>query len=545
MRPPPPVVSALAALVASAVLAAPSLAQTFRDTRPVRGAWLRPPSTIASLEVTLVNLARAGVTDLYLETFYHGVATNDSDVFGDRFAFDYLEDAMTAAARYNIRVYAWCESGYWQFGSTGAANFTANPEWRAINTATGTFGGDGTAGQVFANLAHPGVQQKMRDYFAELAAYDGLWGVQTDYHRYPLDNNTGDSFTAPWSYDTYMVSAFQAAFGSDPTVTARTPAGSQWNNFLAFRRNGISEAARQMKLGIDGVDAGVDFSAAMFAVPELTKCQQWQVWATNGYIDTLVPMAYGFSSSAITTDLNTTKASAAGRRVIAGLALGGTHPTVTTQLVAARNAAIQDFIFFEGNLVVVPATRDAMKFWLLNNAQVQKGDFNADGYVDSRDYALFDALYTGTPIPATGANARYDLTGDALVTGADRPALARLEARFRFGEDGVVQMSDLRALRRSFGATAPVAGIQHLYDLEGDGDVDTADERRAWTLLLTRVSPPTLDANADGVVSIDDLAAHEATPADVDGNGRVGADDRSVLLIALRAGERDALLAGR
>ena len=64
------VVAGLAALIGGASLAE---AQTYRSTRPIRGAWLRPPSALTgtgSLDETLQSLAAAGVTDLFLEPFY-------------------------------------------------------------------------------------------------------------------------------------------------------------------------------------------------------------------------------------------------------------------------------------------------------------------------------------------------------------------------------------------------------------------------------------------------------------------------------------------
>ena len=516
--------------------------------RPIRGVWLRPPSTIAALETQLNLCAQSGVQDLYLETLYWGLSTGRAGVFNARFAFDYLDQAIRAAARYNIRLHAWCESAYWQYTSAGQYLFTANPEFRALNVATGGFGGDGTAGQVFANLANPGVQARMRAYFAELAGYTGLWGIQTDYHRFPLDNNTSDSFTAPWGYEAWARTNFQSLYNVDPITAADTPADTHWTRFLAARRSGISQAANQMHQGINGVNTGIDFSAAMFASAmsnssQLTKCQDWYTWATNDYVETLIPMAYGSTTSSILVDINLAKTFAAGKRVVAGLAITGTstHPSVQDQLNAIKSVGIESFVFFDATALSDAAKRFQMYNWTVNTATPQPGDYNVDGYVDSRDRALLNATYTGTPIAVNAGNRKYDLNADSIINAADVTLFSRVFAAFRFGDDGVVDQRDLDALRACFGATAPVVGVQHLYDLDGDGDVDYSDQVLLHGLLTVILSPD-LDADRNGRFRIDDLYAQRRTPIDVNRDGTIDALDAATIETNLRAIEPADLL---
>lgn len=519
--------------------------------RPVKGVWLRPPTTIALLETQLNNYARAGVQDLYLETLYWGLSTGRAGVFNARFGFDYLDQAIRAAAKYNIRLHAWCESAYWQYTSAGQYLFIANPEFRALNVATNDFGGDGTAGQVFANLANPGVQAKMRAYFAQLANYTGLWGIQTDYHRYPLDNNTSDSFPAPWGYEQWARTAFQSLYAVDPFTAADTAADAHWSRFLAFRRSGISQAANQMHLGINSVNTGIDFSAAMFATAmsnssQLTKCQDWYTWATNDYVETLIPMAYGSTTASITTDINIVKTFNAGKRIVAGLAITGTstRPSITDQLNAIRSIGIESFVFFEGMALADSASRASMLSWITTVATRQPGDFNRDGYVDSRDRALFAAVYTGTQVAVTGANAHFNLNADFVINATDAALFNQFFARFRFGDDGVVDQRDINALLACVGATAPVAGVQHLYDLDGDGDVDYTDQV-ALHGLLTVVLAPDLDVDRNGIFRVDDLYAQRRAPIDVNRDGAISDLDLRTIEANLRSLELPDLLAPR
>jgi len=554
-------VFALLAFVGGTTLAE---AQTYRSTRPVRGAWLRPPSTLTgagSLDENLQSLAAAGVTDLFLETFYWGVSTGKAGVFNARYGYDYLQSAIIMSARYGIRVHAWCESAYWQYGGTGGYNFTVNapgqsegnPAWKSISSATGAGGGDGTSGQVFANLCHPGVQAKLKAYFTELAGYKGLFGIQTDYHRFALDDNTGDSNPAPWSFDPYSRNAFIALGNADPLTNAITTSGSEYNDFLTWRKAGVTEAARQMELGIDSVDTGIEFSAAMFANPETTKCQDWRTWATNGYIDWLMPMAYGSTSTSIRNDLNTVKASAAGRRVIAGLYIDTTsgHPTLATQLTAANSATgttgtgVQDWVFFSGGTFNVAANQTTLYSYVTGTAQKQRGDFNDDGYMDAADWSAFRTVYNGTPVSSGGANARYNYNADGFINETDWTLFKAEFARNIFGEDGTVGQREFDAFMQCMNALQGTnSAREHLYDFDGSGGVTYQDQLRFHQLLTTSIGNDN-DINRDGKVDIDDLYRQNQSPLDVNRNGVVDAADTASLEATLRAGEWQDMSSGK
>jgi len=504
----PPPARSLALIGFALAMAAPaivSIGQTYRVAeRPVRGAWLRPPSgNTADLTPHLNNLAAAGIEDLYIETFYHGLTTGHAGVFNARYSGDYLADAIRESARYGIRVHAWLESAYWQFGGTGAYNFTNHADWQVISTATGATGGD-TAGQVFANLAHTGVQAKLHAYCAELAEYPGLWGIQTDYHRYPLDDSTSDLYTAPWSYDIWSRTAFRNVYpGINIDTAARKPGDSHWTQFLDWRREGISQAANQMHQGINSVDADIPFSAAMFAramldSAQLTKCQNWPSWASRGYVDWLVPMAYGSTSSSITSDINTTRTSASGKRVVAGLAIiAGTRPSITNQLNAIRSASVEDFIFFEGSILSDAAKRTETLNWINTTAKKAQADFNNDRVVDNRDWILFRSVYSGTPVSGNGPNARYNFDGDNDVDANDEARFVTEFIRDHFGDDGTVSAKDRAIFLDALAAGATGApGFLHLYDLNADGSVNAPD--LAILNLLAPPPPCAPDFNNDG-----------------------------------------------
>jgi len=463
--------------------AATAIAQPaeYRETAPARGAWLRPPS-IQTFEQYVPILADAGIQDIYLETFYHGLATNDSDVFKDRFTFDYLAEAIEIAARSSVRVHAWIETGYWQFGSTGAYLFTENPEWRVEHVSDPTKKGD-IAGQVFANLAHPGVRAKLAEYAAELAAVPGLAGIHIDYHRFPV----GPSGEGPWSYDDWSRDAFEDDFGVDPLIEVDDPGDPLWEVFVQWRRDRISETAQAMFDAILPVNPQIDYSAAVFASAptsqtQLAKMQDWPAWANGGYLDTVIPMAYGPTTGSIKNDVQLTLDLAPKTRVVVGLAVTGQspHPDVDDQLTAITEKGLEDFVIFDAEAIVFDSSKqDLLRDWLADNATPQWGDFDENGYVDARDRETLEFVYQGDPFQTTSLTEPFDLNQDGWIDDADVAEFDHIFVANRFGPPPL-DLLDAKAFFNSFTGSwsGPPPGedeILHLYDHDGDGDVDFDD----------------------------------------------------------------------
>ncbi len=456
------------------------------DRRPIRGVWLRPPGQLSNLESILAQLAEADVQDLFLETFYWGLATNDSDVFNDRFGFDYLQDAIELGARYGIRVHAWLETAYWSFGGTGNYILDQRPDWKVVDYLGNTNIGD-ISGQVFVNLGHPGVQTKISQYCTELATgYPGLWGVQTDYHRFPLDNNTGDANPAPYSYDSWSRQIFQAVTGFDPINFGPSPSGSLWDQFTEFRRSGIAECARVMNDAISLADPGMQFTGAIFAQAmtsssQFVKMQDWPRMAANGWLPTVVPMAYGTSTGSIGNDLTSAITQASGARVVPGLAIltNTSRPTITQQLDTAYARNLHDFIFFEATVISGSTARQGeLSGYLNSNGPFQTGDFNRDLEIDAADWDAFYAVYQGEPVAAPSPPPFLDVNGDGVIDGEDEARFLAQFKAFRFGADAFVGLKERDAFENSRGDTPGGPERDHLYDLDGDGDVDQADYAR-------------------------------------------------------------------
>ncbi len=522
-------------------------------TRKIRGAWLRPPSSITTLDANLALLADAGIRDLFLETFYWGLATNDSDVFADRFGFDYLAEAIRVASMRGIRVHAWLETAYWSYQGSGDYILNQHPEWKVTDYNENTDIGD-QAGQVFVNIGLPGVQSMLADYCAELAAYPGLWGIQTDYHRFPLDNNASDGQPGPYSYDFDSRLAFFGLYQVDPLVDVRGPSSSLWDEWVDFRRDRIARCAQVMNDAINSVNPGVQFSGALFAQAmsnssQLVKMQDWPTMAQNGWLELVVPMAYGTSTTSIRNDLRLANQEAGDARVVAGLAIltNTTRPTISQQLSTARGEGIEDFILFDANVLLTNASmRNELRSFLLNQATDLGADFNQDMDVDARDWTFFEFAMLAAPGPPQAGFEQADLNGNGVMDDGDRTVFRDRFRRFRFGADGIVDARDLEAFLACWTGPGPgtaVGGVLPLFDLDGDGDVDYDDQLR-FHALLTEPVPFDLDIDSDGVVDVDDLHNFAANPRDVNRDGVIDADDPAAIESVIREGELDALTPG-
>lgn len=456
------------------------------EQRSIRGAWYRGPSTISALRTTLNQMAYAGITDLYLETFYHGVTLSENGTFQRRYSFDYLSQAIPEAAKVGIRVHCWVEAAYWQYGTTGAYLFAANPEYRAINVSTGTYGGDATD-QVFANLAIPGVRAKLQAYCQEIAAYPGVWGVQTDYHRYPLDNNTGDSYKSPWSYDTVTQDLYRTYKGDNSiNISTQAAKSSQqyYSNFLQWRRDQISQAANQMRQGVQAGNSDVVFSAAVFPSPlnsaQESKCQDWGKWVTNNYVDHVMPMCYSSTTASIQSEIEAAQLISGSKRLVPGLYpySSASHPVMTDQLNVLKSLGIEDFAGFYGTTFASTSEQIALRNWIAANAKRIRGDLDNDDKLEWSDWTSFWSTYRGVPVSAT-LNPRLDYDGNGTIDTTDHNRFRAAMRNWFLGEPGSMQPSDWTAFNTAYTGPGPgTAGTYvNLYDVDRDGDVDGDDQR--------------------------------------------------------------------
>lgn len=583
-----------------------ALGTTDRLSRPVRAAWYRPPGSstafpntfnATAFETTVRTVAEAGIQDLFLETLFWGRDTgiNNVGAFPSRFNSDALAQAIQIAARYSVRVHAWCETGYLDFGTSPSAFLAANPSYvvRHVSVARGTvacpnpntFTGDALPEQRFVNLGNPGVRTALSSYFSALRTnYPGLEGIQADYHFFPLGNPPAQANNnAPWSYDAWAVANFTDAAGNpaNPLTLANNCTGNvSFNtttgvvssgahpNWINWNRRNITDALVLLRAAVDSAESGGSslFSAVSFGnwnePVHISKMMDLPGWGNNYGADAYFIMAYASSLTGINTELLNAQNAVPGRRIVAGLAnlvsfnsttqvYSFNRPALADQLATVAARGIQDFSIFEANAIVAngltsgpgaAAQQQAdIRAWV-NAATPQAGDINRDGYIDARDLALFAGVFNGTPVPAA-ALPRGDLNGSGTIDAADQRLLQVQFNRFHFGEDGIVDRRDLAALRNCVGFT-PGGTMLHFWDLSGDNLVDWRDELIAIDTMTVSRTVDT-DVNNDGMTNIDDLYRQLTSPIDVGDDGAITPADAALIVRALRANEPQDTTAGR
>jgi hypothetical protein len=409
------------------------------------------------------------------------------------------------------------------------------------------------------------VRNVLNAYFQSLTnLYPGLEGVQADYHFFPL----APSGAAPWSFDPWAISAYTAQYGVSPLTEVNTAATSYPQRWLDWNRENVSQALLQLRNASEVASRSPLFSAVAFSDWDGTFHRSKMIdlvrWRNSKASELFFVMAYFASTASIENDLNEAKTHLPNRRIIAGLAnlTSGTRPSVADQLNSMTNTGLQDFAWFDAPTFVSNSAgsqatmRAELRAWIDGPTSTKlicdiagfNGAYGTDGLIDARDLALFDATFTGTPVPRTVANQRLDFNGDFVIDANDRTRLRMEFGRFRFGEDGVVNTRDLTSLQNAFhpgpaplGSTGPLP----LYDLDGDGDVDY-DDQVILHGFLTIALPNDFDVDRDGSVGIADIYMQAGSdPIDIIRDGVIDANDIAALEQFLRSGEMNDMINGR
>lgn len=203
-----------------------------------------------------------------------------------------------------------------------------------------------------ANLA---ARRHIHDVFVDVARRYDIDGIHFDYVRYP--NSTFDySDAALGRFKLEMQSSLTSAQVAylarrgrrDRLVYPHTfPA-----QFQEFRRRQVTELVAGISQDVKALKPWLVVSAAVFADSKdarTTRGQDWKAWLQRGYLDAVLPMAYGASTPKVAAQIADAVACAhsAGRYAYAGL--GAWHiPAASTvaKIGAARSLGAQGTVLF-------------------------------------------------------------------------------------------------------------------------------------------------------------------------------------------------------
>lgn len=299
----------------------------------ILGVWLRPKANISAQE-QLNTLKQAGYTDIFVETFYHGMTIYPSQIAPQRPELqgrDLLQEFSDAAAEQGVRLHAWFEVLYWQppsqYGIRGGL-LSLHPDWETVN-AQGQVSRTNPDQMGFADPALYQVRQTVYGLAQELGQWYPKVGLHLDYLRYPAQGDFG--------YHAAAQTAYQEQYSALPS--AQTGAWLAWRQgVLAQVAQGMSQSYR-VAGGQGLVSAAVN---PMFPLRHAAAQQNWTMWRD---IDIFIPMAYS-KSTLFLRGLAEYIRLRSPSTVWMGLALGSGYPSLDAQIKVLKPQGYSNYVVF-------------------------------------------------------------------------------------------------------------------------------------------------------------------------------------------------------
>ena len=284
-----------------------SMAVPFKNDE-LRGVWIRPAcKTKEDVVYVISRLAEAGINNIFLETYYHGMTIfpsktmvkygfiEQNPLFTD---LDVLKTFVDEAHKRNIKVNVWFETFYVgnkKPESNKKSILAVNPTWANLTKK----GYDSEKpvqcsaehNGYFLDPANPEVQTFLLQLACEIIYNYQVDGINMDYIRFPqaaIPKVAGSEINA-WGYTQYAREEFKSFYNVDPL--ALTPQDQLWKAWNDYRRGKITEFVRRLskicrsnKVTLTAVIFPNRYSALE------NKHQDWAVWTDNDLIDGFTPL---------------------------------------------------------------------------------------------------------------------------------------------------------------------------------------------------------------------------------------------------------------
>ena len=335
----------------------------------MRGLWVVRDDleTPASIQKVVAEAKAHHFNALFVQVRGRGDAMYQStlepraeELSGQPRGFDPLAEVLRQAHAVHLQVHAWMNTCYiWGAGRKPyAANHIVNqhPDWLARDAHNHYMLCSGPECEgAFMTPANLAARQHIHDVFLDVARRYDVDGIHFDYIRYPnasYDYSDAALERFKISLQTQLSAAQIADFarrGRNDRLVYPHAFPAQW---LVFRREQVTEMVASISHDIKAIKPWMIISAAVFADSKDARAargQDWKNWLQHGYLDAVVPMAYGVSTPAVAGQIaDAVKcAHAAGRFAYAGL--GAWHiPAASTvaKIEVARTLGSQGAVLF-------------------------------------------------------------------------------------------------------------------------------------------------------------------------------------------------------
>lgn len=335
----------------------------------MHGVWLRPTEkNLESIDNTLDNLKKIGITNVFLETYYQGTTIFPSQTL-ERYGvtpqkkefigMDPLKIWTEEAHKRNMKIHVWFQTFY--AGSENIAKNSSNvlsihPDWANVQRRN-AFVGKPTPSTsehngYFLDPANPQVQQYLLTLIREIVTNYNVDGLNIDYIRYPasLLPTFPNYIDSTWGYSKYARNEFQCLYGVDPVKLSVT--SPLWQKWILYRQGKVTEFVSQFKSIVGAKN--ITISTVIF--PDLQesailKLQNWGYWGKHHYVDAFTPLVMG-SNTSLAEDyvLKIKNNSSADIKIYPGLFepfTGDNSVDMLKQLLVIRKAGASGVIIFD------------------------------------------------------------------------------------------------------------------------------------------------------------------------------------------------------
>jgi uncharacterized lipoprotein YddW (UPF0748 family) len=288
----------------------------------LRGLWVCPwdMNTPAAVDRVVADAARYNFNALFFEVRYRGdalyvpnkrdrrfpnVEPRSPHLAGQPADFDPLGELVAKGHAAGLEVHAWVTTFVVLNRKTPTPPghpAVEHPEWLSRNDRGDTWDRYGMA---WLEPALPEVREYLYNVFMDIVVNYDVDGLHLDYVRYP----SPDFGRHPRAIELYQTETGKSLEDGPAFADWRR---QQINAFVSRLYDGISKAAPSCRL-----------TAAVFASrtgAAYNDClQDWTSWLSGGYVDAVVPMAYGREAGVVRRQLEDAVSVAAGRHVYAGI----------------------------------------------------------------------------------------------------------------------------------------------------------------------------------------------------------------------------------
>jgi uncharacterized lipoprotein YddW (UPF0748 family) len=326
----------------------------------MRGLWIvrTDLTSPASIQRVVTLAKRHGFNALFVQIRGRGDAYYQSSLepraeslAGQPASFDPLATIITEGHAAGLQIHAWMNACYvWgapQKPLSPLHVVNAHPDWlmRDAHNHVQMDGSEMCEGAYLspANLA---ACQHIHDVFLDVATRYDVDGIHFDYIRYPNDG---------YDYSVMALLRFQALMEPHLTSAQRLHLAAreahdrlawphtfpaQWQQ---FRRQQVTNLVGWISQDIKAIKPWVIISAAVSADSQEAlgpRAQDWMTWLRRGYLDAVVPEAYGQSTAKVSAQIAAAVAiaRASGRYVYAGIGSWRIPAASTAAKIAAARA---------------------------------------------------------------------------------------------------------------------------------------------------------------------------------------------------------------